>query len=171
MSILDFIFARVQEKRLFLLVPQAPGTSAKRVLLIEEQLWDFIHKSGPDDAWEERKGVLLADLEVFASGEPIGPKYLFLLYRASEGVWEIRSTRRDPSIRVLGRFIARDVFVATNFALRESLGGWQSREWRDVKVRSRVIWTQLFHPYRPIITTDVSTVVTGAIDGKYFKGE
>jgi hypothetical protein len=58
-------------------------------------------------------------LDLFAEGAPIGPKYLFLLYRADEAVWEIRSVRPNPSIRVLGRFAAKDIFVATNFALRD----------------------------------------------------
>ncbi len=170
MSIEDVIADRVSEGRLFLLRPTTPGTSAKRLMLIERRLWDFIQEPGPDPEWEERKGILQADLELFAEGAPVGPKYLFLLYRASEGVWEIRSVRPNPSIRVLGRFLARDAFVATNYALREELGGWQSRAWRDVKVMSRTVWTQLFHQHQPIITMAVSKVVSGAIDGKYFKG-
>jgi hypothetical protein len=118
---------------------------------------------------EDRKGALEADLEVFASGEPIGPKYLFLLYHSREGVWEIRSVKPNPSIRVLGRFVERDIFIATNFALRDDLGGWQSREWRDVKVRARAVWINLLHTHQPLVTTDVNRVVTGAINGKYFK--
>jgi hypothetical protein len=114
-------------------------------------------------------GFLQADLESFADGTELHPRYLFLLYPARQAVWEIRSTRHDPSIRVLGCFAERDVFIATNYALREQLGGWQSRAWRDVKVRARTIWTHLFHTYQPVITTNVHDVVTGAINGKYFK--
>jgi hypothetical protein len=170
MSIVDAIAARVQEKQLFLLTPRAPGSSAKRVILVAEDLWNFLQESGPDQDWEDRKGELQADLEVFADGSAIGPKYLFLLYRASEGVWEIRSTRPDPQIRVLGRFVEKDIFIATNYALRDDLGGWQSRAWRDVKVMSRAVWTRLLHSYQPLITTNVNDVVSGAINGKYFKG-
>ena len=72
-------------------------------------------------------GTLQADLELFAEGQPIDPKYLFLLYPPAEGVWEIRSIRPHPSIRVLGLFAQKDVFIATNLELRENLGGWQSR--------------------------------------------
>ena len=118
---------------------------------------------------EERIGTLRADLEAFVDGLPLHPKYLFLLSPIREAVWEIRSTREDPSIRVLGRFAARDVFIATNYALRNELFGWQSREWRDAKLMSRTIWTALFHTYPPVITSDVHEVVTGAINGKYFK--
>jgi hypothetical protein len=170
MSIVDLLAARVQDKQLFLVEPRVAGTSAKRVMLVHESLWNFLHEEGPDDEWEDRKGFLLADLDLFAEGAPIGPKYLFLLYRAEEAVWEIRSVRPNPSIRVLGRFVAKDIFVATNFALRDELGGWQSRKWRDVKVMSRTIWTRLFHNYEPLKSANVHEVVSGAINGKYFKG-
>lgn len=170
MSILDVIVARVNAGMLYPLIPRAAGSAPKRAMLIAEDLWTFLHEPDPDPEWEDRKGFLQADLEVFAEGQTIGPKYLFLLYPAREAVWEIRSGRPDPSIRVLGRFITKDVFVATNYARRDELGGWQSRRWRDVKLMSRTVWTNLFHPYQPRITSDVNQVVSGALNGKYFKG-
>src|SRR5450759_947607 len=85
----------------------------------------------------------------------------------SEAVWEIRSVSHDPSIRIVGRFADKDVFVATSFAIRERLGGWQSRAWRDIKVLARAIWDNLFRPYPPVVTINVHDVVSGAIDGKY----
>lgn len=170
MSILDLIAARVSDGMLFPLFPRAVGTSAKRAMLIAEGLWNFISEPGPDQEWEIRKGFLQADLETFATGDPIGPKYLFLLSPAREGVWEIRSARPDPSIRVLGLFIGKDIFVATNFALRSELEGWETRAWRDSKLMARTVWTNLFHTYRPRITSDINHVVSGAINGKYFKG-
>jgi hypothetical protein len=170
MSIVDVIADCVTARMLFPLVPRAAGTAPKRVMLVAEDLWTFLRAPDPDPEWEDRKGFLQADLEVFAEGQPIGPKYLFLLYPASEAVWEIRSGRPDPSIRVLGRFVAKDVFIATNYATRDELGGWQSRRWRDVKLMSRTIWTNMFHGYKPLITSDVTQVVSGALNGKYFKG-
>jgi len=170
MSILDLIAARVDDGMLHPLFPRAAGTSAKRAMLIANDLWNFIQASGPDDEWETRKGQLQADLETFATGDPIGPKYLFLLSHSRHGVWEIRSVRPRPSIRVLGRFIAKDVFVATNYALRSELGDWDSWAWRDAKVMARTVWARLFHTYQPLITTDINRVVSGALNGKYFKG-
>lgn len=171
MSIEDLIVDRVDGGMLFPLYPRAAGAGPRRLMLVAESLWDFLQSAGPDDEWEDRKGFLLADLEAFADLEQIGPKYLFLLSPSREGVWEIRSTRPNPSIRVLGRFIARDVFVATNYALRDELGGWKSRRWRDVKLMSRTVWAWLFQQQQPLITTDVTNVVSGAIDGRYFKGD
>src|ERR1035437_1042857 len=171
MSIEQIIRARINDGMLFQFQPRAAGSSSKRALFVAEDLWDFLETVHPDPEWEERIGFLQADLEVFADGTEIHPKYLFLLYRSSEAVWEIRSVSHDPSIWILGRFADKDVFVATSFAIREHLGGWQSRAWRDVKVLARAIWDNLFRPYQPGPIINVQDVVSGAIDGKYFKTE
>lgn len=138
-------------------------------MFVSEDIWALLSTEHEDLEMEERVGTLQADLEQFAEGRSIDPKYLFLLYPASEGVWEIRSVRPEPSIRVLGFFAKKDVFVATNLALRENLGGWESREWKDVKRSARTRWEHLFHTYQPLISTNLSDLVTGAINGKYFK--
>jgi hypothetical protein len=138
-------------------------------MFVEERLWEILESPDGDEDWERRVGELRADLERFVTGEPIDPKYLFLLYPARDAVWEIRSVGTDPSIRVLGLFPFTDGFIATNYALREQLDGWQSRGWREVKRAARAAWRRLFNPYLPMVTTKVSDVVTGAIDGKYFK--
>lgn len=138
-------------------------------MFVSEQIWATLSTEHEDDEMEERLGILQADLEVFAEGQPIGPKYLFLLYPVHEGVWEIRSIRQDPSIRVLGCFAKKNVFIATNMELRENLGGWQSREWKNVKRLARTRWVHMFHTYLPIISSNIHDVVTGAVDGKYFK--
>jgi hypothetical protein len=91
MSILDVVAARVADGMLFPLVPRAAGTAPKRAMLVAEDLWTFLHESDADPEWEDRKGFLEADLEVFAEGQRIGPRYLFLLY---------------PLAREFGRFVA-----------------------------------------------------------------
>ena len=169
MSIRDLILDRLRTKMLYPLTPRALGTSPIRAMFVSESLWHVLNSPVGDDEWEKRVGELQADLERFVDGQPITPKYLFLLYPSGEGVWEIRSVQNEPSIRVLGLFSKKDVFIATNHALRADLGGWQSREWKMVKREARRIWTWLFHTYLPVITTDVNNVVNGAIDAKYFK--
>jgi hypothetical protein len=154
---------------LYPLIPRAAGSSARRALLVYDKLWDFLQSPEGDEAWERRVAELQADLELFAEGAPIHPKYLFCLYPASKAVWEIRSVRDSPSIRVLGLFAERDVFIATNFALREDLGGWQSREWKEVKRTAQACWRNIFHTYPPCYGVNVHDHVSGALDGSYFK--
>jgi hypothetical protein len=151
------------------LVPKAAGATIRRAMFVEEKLWGVLNSPEGDAEWEDRIGRLRADLEVFAVEEYLDPKYLFLLFRADDAVWEIRSVRDDPSIRVLGLFPFLDIFVSTNYALRKDLGGWQSREWRAVKRAAKAAWRRLFDPYQPITTTNPGEVFSGATNGDYYK--
>jgi hypothetical protein len=123
MSIVDEITWRVGEGRLFPLIPRAPGSTARRAMYVSEDIMSLLATTHADPEMEDRMGILQADLELFAEGQAIDPKYLFRLYPAVDCVWEIRSVRPEPSIRVLGLFADQDVFIATNVALRENLGG------------------------------------------------
>lgn len=169
MSIDTMIHWRVAERRLFPLLPKAAGATTRRAMFVTEELWRLLRTEHDDPEMENRLGELQADLDFFVDNGRVHPKYLFLLYPVRDAVWEIRSTSHDPSIRVLGLFADRDIFIATNFALREDLGGWQSREWKRVKRLARARWNQLFHPFNPRTDTDIRKLVTGAINGRYFK--
>ncbi|MCW5729512.1 MAG: hypothetical protein KIT20_02045 [Alphaproteobacteria bacterium] len=154
---------------LFLLVPKAAGAPIRRVMLVGEDLWSDLESPEGDAEWEERIGKLRADLEVFVTEEKIVPRYLFLLYPAGDAVWEIRSVRDRPSLRVLGLFAAKDIFVSTNHARREDLGNWQSREWKAVKRLARAVWRKLFQGYEPIVTTNANEVCSGVADELFYR--
>jgi hypothetical protein len=169
MSIHDEILDRVHRRMLFPVLPRARGVTIRRALFVSEGLNAVLSSPEGEVKWERRVAELQADLEVFVEARTIDPKYLFLLYPLRDAVWEIRSVRDDPSIRVLGLFAWKDVFIATNHALREDLGRWESREWKTVKRAARAEWRRLFNPYDPQVESDAQKLVTGALDGKYFK--
>src|SRR5215469_8807587 len=104
MSIEDLILDRVDRGMLYPIKPRAPGFNPQRAMFVGEGLWAVLTSTEGDEAWDKRVGELQADLERFADGQTIDPNYLFLLYPARQGVWEIRSVTHDPSIRVLGLF-------------------------------------------------------------------
>ena len=56
--------------------------------------------------------------------------------------WELRSRRPRPSMRVFGRFAARDVFVATHVKLRTELGGMWSPEFEMEKLVCEEHWSK-----------------------------
>ena len=143
---------------LFPILPKTRGDTIRRALLVNERLHALLSIPEGDPAWDKRLAELRADLEVFVTARKIDPKYLFLLYPLHDAVWEIRSVRDEPSIRVLGLFAWKDVFIATNHALREELGGWQSREWKAVKRTARAEWRKLFPSYDPQIGADVKAL-------------
>ena len=169
MSIHDEILDRLERGMLFPVLPKARGATIRRAMFVNEALHAVLTSPEGDEDWERRVGELQADLEVFVEARTIGPKYLFLLYPARDAVWEIRSTSDEPSIRVLCLFAWKDVLIATGHALRENLGGWESREWKTVKRDARAAWRRLFDPEQPQSELDAKVLVTGALDGKYFK--
>lgn len=169
MSIHEMLRWKVNDGDLVSLIPRRPGAAPKRSMLLTQDLWELLNSPQGDDEIDDRMGALKADLEVFADGQPLHPKYLFLLSPVRDAVWEIRSVRPKPSIRVLGLFAARDTFVATNWALRGPLGHFDAAKWRAAKRRALAVWRHLFGGCEPIRETDPKTFTTGAIDGKYFK--
>ena len=169
MSIEDDILDRVRQGMLFPLSPRAAGATIRRAMFVSERLWNELNSPEGDPEWEDRIGRLRADLEVYITEAVIAPRYLFLLYPASDGVWEIRSVRDQPSLRVLGLFPDIDVFVSTNYARRDELGGWQSREWKTIKRMAKAIWRQLFPSYDPKITSNAGEVCSGVTNDLFYK--
>ena len=169
MSIEDEILDKHKRGMLFPILPKAAGAPIRRAMFVAEGLWNELNSTEGDPEWDERIGRLRADLEVFVTEASIGPKYLFLLYPSADAVWEIRSVQDSPSIRVLGLFPAADIFVSTNYALREALEGWQTRAWKTVKRMAKAVWRALFGTYRPIVTTNAKQVCSGATDEIFYK--
>lgn len=169
MSIEDEIRDRCGRGMLFPLLPLAPGATIRRALFLGEELYEALNSEEGDEEWEERIGHLLADLENFVTSRELSPKFIFLLYPARDCVWEIRSRRPSPSIRALGLFAAKDTLIVTNMALREWLGGWNSREWKQVKRKAQAVWRHLFSPYNPINETKASLLFSGATNDRFFK--
>lgn len=169
MSIHALIQDKVKKGMLFPLGLRAPGAAARRAMFVGEEVWALLRSPEGDDAWERRIATLQADLEFFVEGRAIDPSYLKRLWPARDAVWEIRSARENPSIRVLGLFADYDVFIATNMALRPALRGWETRAWRDVKLTARTKWGHLFHTYQPMNSPDIRDLVSGALDGRYFR--
>ena len=140
MSIYDEIQARVQEQRLVMLLPAMADTQLRREMYVSPDIAALFEAPWHDSVWEERCGYLRADLDRFLDGtilavaqKPYGSNtsYLKRLEPPRDEVWEIRSRDPKPALRVFGRFAAKNIFVALNWASRIDLGGPKAREWRD----------------------------------------
>jgi hypothetical protein len=169
MSIADEILDRSVRKMLYPLWPKRRGDTLYRAMMLSEEMFVALTAKRADPNEESRFEILRADLELFSTSQRIDGKYLFHLYPAEDAVWEIRSVREDPSIRVLGFFADYDVFIAMTYVLREALGGWQSREWKMMKRRALAQWRALFAAYDPRHGTDPRQHMSGVIDGKFFR--
>ena len=169
MSINVEIGSRISEGRLVELGPTVSSDKTIRRMYLEKGLFNDIFRVRTQKAEIARFAQLQADLEVFITSPTIDPNYLFGLTPKTDGVWEIKSKRPKPSIRVFGFFAKEDTFIATHYIERTGLGGWNSREWKTEIRRALSVWRKLFPAYSPDNSGEVSTLVTGAIDGKYFK--
>src|SRR4051812_14787755 len=126
MSIREEVERRCGEKRLVALYPRAIGAPVRRMLYVSDGLHELLMQEWPAAAEAERWAQLEAFLSHFVEGGVIDSEYMIPLKRPAQHVWEIRSRRPRPSLRVLDRFADMDVFVATNVAMRSELGGMGS---------------------------------------------
>lgn len=160
MSIREEVERRCSENRLVALYPRASWAPVRRMLYLSEGVYDLLTREWPTAKEVERWAKLEAFLSHFVEGGLIDSKYMKALNKPARHVWEIRSRRPRPSLRVLGRFADVDVFVATNVAVRDELGGMGTREWRNVIVECSRIWRQLFPSYQPIQSDDIHDCIS-----------
>ena len=150
MSIQDHLAELIKAGRLRPFLPRFGGRVVRRLLLTEE-----LHRELTEPGaypLEYGIGFLTADLERFV----VGGRQTFgmgsnnhctikVLDDWSDEIWEIRSRREKPGVRVFGRFVLPDVFVATAVVDRKELGN----DFDVEKRRCGAAWRQLFYSYEP----------------------
>ncbi len=150
------------------LVPQSPRAMKRRALYVTDAIWRLLDAETTDDITEERYGRLRADLETFVVEPDLYPRYLYWLTPREDLVWEIRSIADEPSLRVLGRFIEQDSFVALTIEERAELGRWESESWKRAKRTTIQRWNSLLK-FPPVNGNCENDFFTGAIPGQYWK--
>lgn len=149
---------------LYCLRPKSVRDRIRRPMYVVPEIWDALNAIHPEVEEKDRFASLRADLEMFVTGVPLTEAYLKRLKSKSENVWAIRSKVPTPSVRVLGLFAARDVFICTNFHLRKDLGAFNSTEWRAAILTAEWKWKQLFLSQLPM-TGDLLELASGVING------
>lgn len=175
MSIQGDIQLRLAEGRLCTLVPAFPRVSQARQLFLDPQVETAVVGPWSDPTLERRFSRARALLEAFVEGHQIvvrmPPKkgvrtLLALLEPPTDNVWEFRISEPKRGVRVFGMFAARDVFIATNWALRETLAAddqrTEDRLWRDEMLKAKTIWNRLFPSYAPLSGDELDDFITNA---------
>jgi hypothetical protein len=135
------------------------GLPARRILYISEQLRLLLTGQAPgmNQKQIERWLVARAVLEQFVDGKWITVKSkpksraeLAILCPHSDEIWEIRDVKPRPSLRILGSFAQKDLFVALAPYERSELGAKGSTEWTRALQQYKTQWTWLFGQERPI---------------------
>ena len=169
MSIKQEVASLVDGGKLRLVTPKVPSDRSLRKLYLTKELFDKVYEEKEGLSEIEMFANLIADLEVFVTSETIDLGYLWCLEPSKDGIWEIRSTRQEPQIRVFGVFAAKNIFVGTHHKLRGELGNKNSEQWKIEIRRAKSIWRNLFPAYTHKKTDDLNQLFTGALDEKYFR--
>jgi hypothetical protein len=136
-----------------------PGFSPRRILYISEQVKLLI--TGQAVRMDQRKLdrwlTARAILEAFVDGRwmtiktrPKSKGQLAMLSPHADEIWEIRDIRPKPSLRILGSFAEKDVFIALAPYERSELGARDSTEWVTALQLYKLQWSWLFDGHRPM---------------------
>ena len=115
-----------------------------------------------------RFAELKADLVAFQFMTDVEKDLLKQLKPPSDGVWEIRSRRLEPAIRVFGQFAERNILIATSCRYRADLGGFSNSEWKQEKRRVSQIFRQLFPCYSAKTAVNAHKLFDGALGEKHY---
>jgi|SRR5271155_2270840 len=136
-----------------------PGLPARRTLYISEKVRQFITSAAPgmDIKMRGRWLTARAVLEAFVDGKRITIKSkakskaeIGILCPHEDGIWEFRDVRPRPSVRILGSFTEKDVFIALAPYERAELGAKHSEGWTNALQNYKAEWTTLFDGHRPM---------------------
>jgi hypothetical protein len=157
-----------------ILLQPASGNPIVRVICLADDLAQQVFGPWADTADAVRWTSLRADLDSFVEGRKViavakhpfkgGKKSDFKrLYKAHDEVWEFRSRSPQPGLRILGRFAAKDIFIALRCSERRELGGPQSRAWRNEMVGCKRDWRRLFPAYDPFTGSNLYGYISNII--------
>jgi hypothetical protein len=136
-----------------------PGLLPRRTLYISEKVRQFITGTAPGMDIKKRGRWLMARavLEAFVDGKWItiksNPKSraeMGILCPHKDGIWEIRDVKPRPSLRILGSFVRKDVFIALAPYERVELGAKGSEGWANALQNYKAQWTTLFNRHQPM---------------------
>ncbi len=165
MSIKQQISNLIASGDLVLVQPYVAGDPCIRKLYVERDLYIQIYRNRLGHPDEEMYANLMADLDVYVTSTTLDQNYFKCLTPKTDGIWEIRSKRPYPQIRVFGMFADKDEFVATNLKTRDELGPKTSPEWKISIRTAKAIWRRLFlGAYTNKKTQDIHALVTGVLN-------
>ncbi len=171
MSIRAEIVARVLDGRLKKLTPLVPGKVEVRKIYLTMNVVDALN--GIDVTGHEARlfGLAQARLEQFIGGDEFvcrlppsrkssrekGVPALAMLEPADDQAWEFPI----GTLRLFGRFAVKDVFIVTNWGLRQLLDDDEIK-WRFVIQTCKSEWTKLFQPFNPLSGTHLHEYLSNA---------
>lgn len=136
-----------------------PGLPQRRTLYISETVRQYITGTAPGMDVEMRGRWLTARavLEAFVDGRWITTKSkpksraeMAILCPYEDGIWEFRDVKPKPSLRILGSFTEKDVFVALSPYERSKLGDKATGAWKKALEDFKAEWKKFFDGHQPM---------------------
>jgi hypothetical protein len=145
--------------RLVAVRPRTGWSGEPRCFLLERDLHEQIVANRILPQNFERWAKLEADMAHFVEGGYINWNMMKWLEPQKQEVWELKSVRPKPSIRVFGRFACPNVFIGTNIQFRNCMKEKWSKEFWDQIFECEKIWADLFkaEPFKGRDYTDYIT--------------
>jgi hypothetical protein len=163
MSIEELLKVRLDDGDLIEVTPIRGGPKGPRVVYATPQVFAQLEPTTATADYASSSGHLRRWLDGFTRGKRlvIGPRRsrscdMKQLEPTADEVWEIRK-QDQPSVRLFGRFIDKDAFVATNMELVSNLFAveWIVRGlsrwpiWKREIRNCKAVWRRLFLTYPP----------------------
>lgn len=175
MSIQDVLEANVAGGRLVDVRPIVGGSRVRFIFAVPE-VFAQLEPSTAEKDFQSSTGHMRRWMDSFSKGRKlkVGPRQsrtcdMKRLDPPGDEVWEIRK-QDQPSVRLFGRFVAKDEFVVTNLELVATLFSMQwlirgfstwpiwNREIRNCKAA----WRRLFSTYPPHTGSKLSDYLSRA---------
>lgn len=176
MSIRDVLKACVDDGSLVKVGPIGGGKGVRTVFAVPS-VFSQLEPSTATEDFSSSSGHLRRWLDSFSNGRRlvVGPRRsrtcdMKRLDPARDDVWEIRK-QDQPSIRLFGRFVAKDELVVTNMEMVATLF---SVEWfikgvstwpiwkREIR-NCKASWRRLFQTYPPHTGSELSDYLSRAV--------
>ncbi len=168
MSIGQFLASYVATRELQL-VPHARGETVQREVYATRCVWDMLN-TWEDTRLGQRHARARVHVDTFTEGLKIAVRFppsksiaahTALLTERSEEVWEMRARDPSPGIRIFGRFLRKDRFVALTWDYKENSETPEQYEYQ--KGRCSRAWSALFVSMLPYTGANVHEYVTNCI--------
>lgn len=176
MSIRSAIGRHLRHGRLFAFEPEFSSDQCVRSFVYGEEIKTLFDGPWVAASCATRVASVLADIESFVRGQEVvislvpfqADDALFgLLSRADQRIWEFRSRKPKPGIRLFGSWADVDIFVATTWYPRSL--GWNGRQalgdrhgplWETAKKQCEEKWTELFPQFEKLGGEDIHDYIS-----------
>ncbi len=162
MSMGAFLDSALTDERLHA-VPHSLGQQARRWLYGTDDVSRMLDDLA-DTQLGKRHGRARAVVDTFLSGEIVNVRlppsknvsaHAALLEDRDDEIWEFRARDPFPGIRIFGRFVDKDHFVALRWAYKEECE--TDEEYAYWKIQTKIEWAKFFAvllPFRGVRARD-----------------